>query len=322
MSVGNTGVPKLATNRRRILTKLKWVLDTWLRQSIDEYNQVNELTGDYAIQPPRQINLSINTMDVNQTDAYPCLNIIPVGATTNITEVLGVNTDNITYDIIAATVCDAVDVDFAARQNEALALIAADVVERYLPESPGTTTDGTTVYRVDQVSSTLGRPAQFQPGAFMTSHSARVQLWSRAQVGYVTSHLSASVSPLPGVQSNYTYSGTAQLVVDGTPIATTITPGLMTNIGVPSGSTSFVLRFTDTNITPNSDAYVTIQRNAATGTYLNLAFTGGDQDVTIIPMTSPITPVSPPQTGDVITVSIAVDGVNAFITFPIQLTVV
>ena len=38
MSVGNTGVPKLATNRRRILTKLKWVLDTWLRQSIDEYN--------------------------------------------------------------------------------------------------------------------------------------------------------------------------------------------------------------------------------------------------------------------------------------------
>ena len=322
MSVGNTGVPKLATNRRRILTKLKWVLDTWLRQSIDEYNQVNELTGDYAIQPPRQINLSINTMDVNQTDAYPCLNIIPVGATTNITEVLGVNTDNITYDIIAATVCDAVDVDFAARQNEALALIAADVIERYLPESPGTTTDGTTVYRVDQVSSTLGRPAQFQPGAFMTSHSARVQLWSRAQVGYVTSHLSASVSPLPGVQSNYTYSGTAQLVVDGTPIATTITPGLMTNIGVPSGSTSFVLRFTDTNITPNSDAYVTIQRNAATGTYLNLSFTGGDQDVAIIPMTSPITPVSPPETGDIITVSIAVDGVNAFITFPIQLTVV
>ena len=101
MAIGNTGVPKLATNRRRILTKLKWVLDTWLRQSIDEYNTANGLTGDYAIQPPRQINLNINTMDVNQTDAYPCLNIIPVGATTNITEVLGVNTDNITYDILS-----------------------------------------------------------------------------------------------------------------------------------------------------------------------------------------------------------------------------
>ncbi len=241
MSVGNLGVPKLATNRRRILTKIRFVLDTWLRQSINEYNVENGLTGDYAIQPPRQINLNINTMDINQTDAFPCLSIIPVGATTSITEVLGVNTDNVTYDVIAATVCDAIDVDFAARQNEALALIAADVLERYLPESPGTVNDGTTVYRVDQVSSTLGRPQQFQPGAFMTSHSARVQLWSRAQVGYVTSFLSSSVSPLPGVASNYTYSGTAQLVVDGTPIATTIVPGLMTNVTVPSGATTYVL---------------------------------------------------------------------------------
>jgi len=313
MSVGNLGVPKLATNRRRILTKIRWVLDTWLRQSINEYNTANGLTGDYAIQPPRQINLNINTMDINQTDAYPCLNIIPVGATTNITEVLGVNTDNITYDVIAATVCDAVDVDFAARQNEALALIAADVLERYLPESPGTVNDGTTVYRVDQVSSTLGRPQQFQPGAFMTSHSARVQLWSRAQVGYVTSHLSSSVSPLPGVQSNYTYEGTAQLVVDGTPVGT-VTPGLMSSLTIPSGATTYVLAFIDTNITANSDAYVTVQQDASTTTLSDLPFTGGAQNVAI-------TPVATPQTGDVWTVSIAVDGPNAFITFPIQITV-
>jgi len=313
MSVGNTGVPKLATNRRRILTKIRFVLDTWLRQSIDEYNAVNGMTGDLAIQPPRQINLSINTMDINQTDGFPCLNIIPVGATTNITEVLGVNTDNITYDVIAATVCDAVDVDFAARQNEALALIAADVLERYLPESPGTVNDGTTVYRVDQVSSTLGRPAQFQPGAFMTSHSARVQLWSRAQVGYVTSFLSSSVSPLPGVPSNYIYEGTATLVVDGTPIGT-VTPGLMSSLTIPTGATTYVLAFTDTNITTNSDAYVTVQRDASTTTLSDLPFTAGAQNVAI-------TPVALPQTGDVWTVSIAVDGPNAFITFPMQLTI-
>ena len=313
MSVGNLGVPKLATNRRRILTKIRFVLDTWLRQSIDEYNAVNGMTGDLAIQPPRQINLSINTMDINQTDGFPCLNIIPVGATTNITEVLGVNTDNITYDVIAATVCDAVDVDFAARQNEALALIAADVLERYLPESPGTVNDGTTVYRVDQVSSTLGRPAQFQPGAFMTSHSARVQLWSRAQVGYVTSFLSSSVSPLPGVPSNYIYEGTATLVVDGTPIGT-VTPGLMSSLTIPTGATTYVLAFTDTNITTNSDAYVTVQRDASTTTLSDLPFTAGAQNVAI-------TPVALPQTGDVWTVSIAVDGPNAFITFPMQLTI-
>jgi hypothetical protein len=313
MSIGNTGVPKLATNRRRILTKIRFVLDTWLRQSIDEYNALNGMTGDLAVQAPRQINLSINTMDINQTDAFPCLSIIAVGATTNITEVLGVNTDNITYDVIAATVCDAVDVDFAARQNEALALIAADVLERYLPESPGTVNDGTTVYRVDQVSSTLGRPLQFQPGAFMTSHSARVQLWSRAQVGYVTSFLSASVSPLPGVQSNYTYEGTATLVVDGTPIGA-VTPGLMSSLTVPSGATTYVLAFADTNITANSDAYVTVQRDASTATLSDLPFTLGAQNVAI-------TPVALPQTGDVWTVSIAVDGPNAFITFPVQLTV-
>jgi len=313
MSVGNLGVPKLATNRRRILTKIRFVLDTWLRQSIDEYNALNGMTGDLAIQPPRQINLSINTMDINQTDGFPCLNIIPVGATTNITEVLGVNTDNITYDVIAATVCDAVDVDFAARQNEALALIAADVLERYLPESPGTVNDGTTVYRVDQVSSTLGRPAQFQPGAFMTSHSARVQLWSRAQVGYVTSFLSSSVSPLPGVPSNYIYEGTATLVVDGTPIGT-VTPGLMSSLTIPTGATTYVLAFTDTNITTNSDAYVTVQRDASTTTLSDLPFTAGAQNVAI-------TPVALPQTGDVWTVSIAVDGPNAFITFPMQLTI-
>ena len=313
MSVGNLGVPKLATNRRRILTKIRFVLDTWLRQSIDEYNTQNGLSAELAIQPPRQINLNINTMDITQTDAFPCLSVIPVGATTNITEVLGVNTDNITYDIIAATVCDAVDVDFAARQNEALALIAADVLERYLPESPGTANDGTTVYRVDQVSSTLGRPTQFQPGAFMTSHSARIQLWSRAQVGYVTSFLSSSVSPLPGVQSNYAFEGTATLVVDGTPVGS-VTPGLLSSLTVPSGATTYVLAFADTNITANSDAYVTVQRDAATTTLSDLPFTLGAQNVAIVP-------VATPASGDVWQVSIAVDGPNAFLTFPIQVTV-
>ena len=184
------------------------------------------LTGDYAIQPPRQINLSINTMDVNQTDAYPCLNIIPVGATTNITEVLGVNTDNITYDIIAATVCDAVDVDFAARQNEALALIAADVVERYLPESPGTTTDGTTIYRVDQVSSTLGRPAQFQPGAFMTSHTARgcscgreLRLAMSPLTSLLLYHLFLACSPTTRTAAQHNLLLTAHLLPQQSPQA-------------------------------------------------------------------------------------------------------
>jgi len=314
MAVINPYAPTLATNRKEILNKLKFILETFLDEEIQEYNTRHNLTGENALIYPRTINFSINSMDLaNGTDQFPALNVIAGGSTTTPDNFLGTQTDIVDYDIISAVVCDNADINFNTEQAQALSLIAANCIEKRLPDSPGIG-DGTTCFRVDQTASTAGRPTQFNNGLWLLYQTSRLKVYSRAQTNYNPAYLSASFDIKPYVESNFVFSGNAVWRADGSPLGVA-QENKMAALSVPAASTTWDFYVSGSNVPSGSNAMVTIQRDLKMVEQNNLPFLSGEQIISI----SPDTPL---QNDDVWTVSLTISGTNNFLTFPARITLV
>ena len=312
MPVINPYAPTLASNRKEILNKIKFIMEAFLDEEIQEYNTKHNLVGADALIYPRTINYNINSMDLaNGTDGFPALTIIAGGSTTKPDNFLGTQTDIVDYDIISASVCDSADINFNIEQAQALCLIAANCIEKRLPDSPGIG-DGTTCFRVDQTASTAGRPTKFNNGLWLLYQTSKMKVYSRAQTNYEPAFISASFNIKPFVESNFVFSGSAVWRADGSPLGGA-QENKMAALQVPSGSTSWDFYISGSNVPSGSNAMVTIQRDTKMVEQNNLPFSLGEQIITI-------SPDSALQNNDVWTVSLTVSGTDNFLTFPARIT--
>ena len=310
MAQYNTFVSSLASNRREIRNKMEYILNTFLGEDISAYNTEHGLSGPYAVQYPKTVNLSVNSMDLRDgTDQFPCVSIIAGRSQTDVIDVLGTNGDIIDYNIICATVCDAADINFNIEQSQALALITANLMERNLVSSPGST-DVSSVYRVDQVASTDSRPTAIGSGLWLLSYSCTIRVFSRAQSQYDPTYLPKAYNIKPSVESNYSFTGTATWREDSLPLVVG-QRNQMASLDVNSGALAYDLYF-ESNIPTGSDVTVIIQRDKKITELTNVTFNESGTAISIALDTAP-------EPGDVWTVSITVNPTNNFISFPARI---
>lgn len=312
MAVANPGLDSLATNQKLIKNKIHYVLSTYLGEEIAEYNTRHDLTGQFAVLYPRTINLNVNTMDLRfATDQFPALSCIPAGSTVTPNIYHGSQDVILDYEIVVAAVCDAAGLDYTADYSNALGLIAANVLETYLPDAPGRS-DVTSVYKVDQVKTISGRPQSFGQGLFLLSTMTTVRVFSRAQMNWNPAYISDDYEFKPAVPSNFVFSGSVDWRANAVSVGSAQESN-MVSITMGAGDT-LDLFFDDTNIPANSTASYVIRRDLKFVDEGALPFTGGDQSI-------PLTFDTTPQTGDVVNVIITVNGSQNELNYPAKLTI-
>jgi len=313
MAIVNAALPTLASNTHLIKNKLNWVISTYLESAIEAYNTLHGLTGPVAIQPPRQVNLSVSAFDLRfGVDGWPALSIVPVGSTVT-PNIYFASQDLFTdYDITCAAASDGADLDNQAQQSKELSLIVANMLQERLPEPPGQL-GVTSVYAVDIVRTVAGRPQSVGAGLWALANTTTIRVRSRAQMNTDAAWIPDTYEPFPAVQANFTLTGTVNWQINAAPV-TTATTNLQAGVTWTAGDV-LSIDFSGTNIPAGSAGWYVIRRERAYVSLGALPFVAGDETVTI-PLTST------PQTGDIVSLLIEVDGSRNELNFPARLTVV
>jgi hypothetical protein len=288
--------------REHLDSKMMYILLSELDNRIDEVNTTFGVSSSYEIPYPtdRVVGLDSIRMDQNSnaTD-YPVVTVYEVQSNNQITDIVESQDDIITYEVVCAVASDAGDMAWAAKTAKYLSLCAAEVLVKYLPESPGDTNTSVT-YRADQVSTAQSRTVPIKPGRlYMSAFAVRFEVYTRTLYGYTprlfdpnltidpwsdslfdpidcTPNLSASTGPTgiaaDMVASNYTAASVATFIINS--------------------SDDIIVDFTGENVPDGSTFFATNQRTfgSTTGTV-----SGGLATISIAGLTSL-------ASGDVVTI--------------------
>jgi hypothetical protein len=289
--------------REHLDQKMTYILLSELDHRIDQMNTTFGVSSSYEIPYPtdRVVGLDSVRMDQNSnaTD-YPVVTVYEVQSNNQITDIVQSQDDVITYEVVAAVASDAGDMAWAAKTAKYIALAAAEVIVKYLPESPGDNTNTSVTYRAEQTSTAQSRTVPIKPGhLYMSAFGVRFDVYTRTLYGYqprlldpaltidpwsdslfdpidCTPNLSASTGPTgiaaDMVASNYTDASVATFVINT--------------------STDIIVDFTGENVPDGSTFFATNQRTfgSTTGTV-----SGGLATISIAGLTSL-------ASGDVVTI--------------------
>ena len=266
-----------------------------------------------AIQPPRQVNLSVSAFDLRfGIDGWPALSIVPVTSTVT-PNIYFASQDLFTdYDITCAAASDGADLDNQAQQSKELSLIVANMLQERLPEPPGQL-GVTSIYAVDIVRTVTGRPQSVGNGLWALASTATIRIRSRTQMNTNAAWIPDTYEPFPAVQSNFSLTGAVNWQINGAPVS-----AAQTNLQAPVTWTAgdvLSIDFSGTNVPAGSAGWYVIRRERAFVSLGALPFVAGAETVTI-PLTAT------PQTGDLVSLVIEAAGTRNELNFPAVLTVV
>jgi hypothetical protein len=176
--------------------KIEFILNTYLNDCIDDINAEIGYDTDNKIQYPRYKAVGINAIGLqansNPVDQFPAVTVYEVSSTNTVNDIVDSQDDLVTYSIIAADVADAGSIQFSARRAKYLANAVLEVLEKYLPESPGDAGNCVT-YRVDPINTAQNNIVPIkQNHLYMAAYEVRLNVYTRTLINYQPTRLPAN----------------------------------------------------------------------------------------------------------------------------------
>jgi hypothetical protein len=288
--------------REHLDQKMTYILLAELDNRIDQLNTSFGVSSSYEIPYPMDRVVGLNTIQLDQNSNasdFPIVTVYEVASNNRITDIVESQDDIITYEVVAAVASDAGDAQWAQKTAKKLALASAEVLVKYLPDSPGDCDNPQVTYRADLTSTSQFRLKIRPNSLYMTAFGVRFDAYTRNQYGYqprlldtalvidpwsdslfdpidCTPNLSASAGPTgiaaDMVASNYTDATVATFVIN---TSTNIIVDF-TGEGVPDGSGFFATNqrtfLCSTGVTAGSLATIPIAQlgSIATGDVITI----------------------------------------------------
>lgn len=264
-----------AITHEHINNKLRFVLEHFLASYIDEFNGTYNYGTGTSIVYPKTIDIGVDSIRLAQTgspiDNLPAINILPVGSTVNILDMGSAQDELLDFDVIALTGSEAGDLTFNSRMSWNLSTMAAQVIEKYLMESPGEDPNLiTSIYRCDVIQTFASRNIPVKNTSyFLTATTTRIRVYSRSLYGNTSSLLPTMYKPKPAFYSNYLPLAIEGLIDTSSDITFTAEPLAFTTVSGTgaqfSGATTLTLT-PDTSIADGTVFTITSQTTRAVTT--------------------------------------------------------
>lgn len=254
-----------ALTRVHITNKVRWVCDHFLAQAISEFNTATGQASEAQVLFPKTIDIGVDSIRLSQSsspvDGLPAINILEAGSTVNLLDVNNIQDELIDFDIVAMTGSEIGDIAWNTRMSQQLALLVSQVLEQYLPESPGEDSSTiTSIYRCDTTSVYNSRSIPIKGTSFfLAATTVRIKVYARSSYGSTTSLLPSTYKPKPSFFSNYQPLAATAVLNTSTDINFTMQPQAFTNVTA-----------TNTQMTSAVDLTITFDSSIPDGTIVTL----------------------------------------------------
>lgn len=189
--------------------KINWVLQTYLGQTLTQYNTDENLTGAEALVLPVKYHVGADMAPLaglsnNPFDELPAIIVKQTSSTTSAESISGDRDVTITYEISCLMIADLGDIDWAVRQSKHLALAAQEVLEGRLPDRAGDS-DGCVVWdtRLLDTAGTYTIPVQNQAMHWIAS-TVNMEVRIRANFQYQPTFSPIDLPQTPWFVYNFT----------------------------------------------------------------------------------------------------------------------